>query len=223
MKLLAIDTSTSACSVALQINDEVTLLHKVAPLQQAKLILPMLNELLDSASIKLDAIDAIAYSCGPGSFTGIRITSSVTQALGFAVNKPIIPISTLAAMAQTAYMEQGYHRSLVALDARMGQIYWATYAIGENECVALYGEERLIKPADISISTPINPGDHWSGIGDAWSICQESIIKSLGFQPSIINAEQLPSASAILKLASKKFERGEWVPPSAAQPNYLRN
>lgn len=220
MKLLAIDTSSSACSIALQINEDVTLLHEVAPMQHAKLILPMLNELLTSTDITLANIDAIAYGCGPGSFTGIRIASSVVQALGFAVNKPIIPISTLAVIAQAAYMEHGCEHSLVALDARMGQIYWAIYKVIENESVALQGEEQLIKPDNLSISIPEGA---WSGIGDAWASYKEILVKSLGFQPSNIIPDQLPNAAALLKLANIKFAQGEWVSPSAALPNYLRD
>src|SRR5690349_9145853 len=130
--ILAFDTSTSACTVALQNGDFVSVRHQLAPKQQAQLILPMINELLSSTSLTANELDAIAYGCGPGSFTGIRIASSVAQGIGFAINKPIIPVSSLAALAQTAFLEQQWTRLLVAVDARMGKIYWANYVINPS-------------------------------------------------------------------------------------------
>src|SRR5690348_12267838 len=132
MKLLALDTSSIACSVALLLDGDVHYLHKIAPMQQAKLILSMIEELLKTHSLKVNHLDAIAYGCGPGSFTGLRIACSVAQAFGLAADKPLIPISSLAALAQATYIEHQEKKVLAAIDARMDQIYWAAYEL-QNE------------------------------------------------------------------------------------------
>src|SRR5690606_29845388 len=105
MKLLAIDTSAQACSIALQIDDEVKVWHEVVPMQQAQLILPRINQLLQESNLSLNQLDAVAFGCGPGSFTGVRIATSLAQGLGYALNIPLIPISSLAGLAQAAYAE----------------------------------------------------------------------------------------------------------------------
>ena len=124
MKILAIETSSHACSVALLNEDKVKISHIISPMQQAKLILPMIDELLKSSALTLNDLDAIAYGCGPGGFTGVRIAASVAQGLGFAVKLPIIPISSLAVMAEAAFLERQWRKLLVAVDARADQIYW---------------------------------------------------------------------------------------------------
>ena len=105
MKILAIDTSSNACGVALLCNNEVKALHELAPMQQTQKILPMIDALLGEAKVSLNQLDALAFGCGPGSFTGVRIAVSVMQGLGYAMNLPLIPVSSLAALAQAAYVE----------------------------------------------------------------------------------------------------------------------
>jgi len=218
MKILAFDTSTTACSVAIQNGDQVKCLHQIAPMQQAKLILPMIHELLEASSVTLEQLDAIAYGCGPGSFTGIRIASSVVQGIGFGTQKPIIKISSLAALAQAAYLEQHCAKMLIAVDARMDQIYWACYEAGKTGCVELVDQELLCRPEDVSI--PV--ANDWSGVGDGWGIYTQQISSRLGFTPSSIYSSQLPSAQAMLQLARIKYDKNEWIAASEAVPVYLR-
>lgn len=218
MKILAFDTSTTACSIAVQNGDAVSCVHKIAPMQQTSLILPMIQDILASNSLTLAQLDAIAYGCGPGSFTGIRIASSVAQGLGFAAQKPLIPISSLAALAQAALLEQQHSRVLVAVDARMNQIYWAMYEKNPQGNMQLIGQELLCKPDEIRIPNDKN----WCGVGDAWGLYPNQLVEKLGFTPSPIDFAQLPTAQALLQLANIKFELGEWVAASAAIPVYLR-
>jgi len=216
MNILALETSTNACSVALQNKDEVTYLHKIAPMQHTKLILPMIHELLNSASLTLDQLDAIAYGRGPGSFTGIRIASSVAQGLGFAANKPLIPLSSLTIYAQTAYLEKHYESVLVAVDARMGQIYWAQYEAASG-IMKLCGEESVCAPHEVyPVALKL-----WQGIGDAWEVYYDQLVKALGDKPNSIQ-NIFPNAKAMLPLARIKFETGECVDASVAIPVYLR-
>jgi tRNA threonylcarbamoyladenosine biosynthesis protein TsaB len=218
MKLLAFDTSSSACSVAIQNGARTEVLHHIAPMQQAKLILPMIHQILDSASLTLGALDAIIYGCGPGSFTGVRIATSVAQGLSFAADKPVIPVSSMAAIAQSAFQEHQCTKQMVAIDARMGQVYWALYKTSQNDNVELIGQEIVCHPNELSM-----PEDHgWSAIGDGWDTYKQSLEIRLGHKPKIIYQSQLPSALALLHLGRAKFQRGEWVTASKAVPVYLR-
>lgn len=218
MNLLAIETSSNACSVALLTGETTTVFHEVAPMQQTKQILPVIQKLLAETGIGLKDLDALAFGCGPGSFTGVRIASSVTQALAFVEKLPIISISSLAAIAQSAWLEQQYPQSLVALDARMNQVYWAAYKVNEQGLVELQGEEQVCLPQEIKASQP----GVWYGLGDGWNKYQQELVSQLAFEPAAIKIKQLPTAEGVLALAKNKFERGEWVEPAGALPVYLR-
>lgn len=219
MNILAFDTSSTACTVALLHGKEIQAAHQIAPMQQAQLLLPMIQQLLDTASLTLAQLDAIAFGCGPGSFTGIRIASSVAQGLAFAASLPVIPVSSLAVMAQAAREERQWDKLLVAVDARMEQVYWAVYEANKAGHVALIGQESVGKPQDI----PIPPDSlHWHGIGDGWEKYAEKLIEHLGFQPETLNPSQLPSAKALLTLAKMKFEQGDYTTAFYAFPAYLR-
>ena len=230
LKILAFDTSSSACSVALQNGDKINYLNKIAPMQQARLILPMIQELLHSSALTLKQLDAIAYGCGPGSFTGMRIASSVAQGIGLATNVPIIRISSLAAIAQAAFLEQQWTKLLVALDARMQETYWAIYELGKHGRVELVEEEQACAPKKVtipeSISRILRDSDgkklDWCGVGDGWEKYREALVMRLGFEPQAINASQLPTAIAILELAKGKLDQGDWITAADAVPAYLR-
>jgi tRNA threonylcarbamoyladenosine biosynthesis protein TsaB len=228
MKILAFDTSTSVCSVALQNDNDIIVLQKNAPPQSAQLILPMIQDLLTHASLSLNDLDAVAFGCGPGSFTGIRISSSVAQGLGFTLQKPLIPVSSLAILAQTVYLEQHtasldkIHSELrfnylVAVDARMGKIYWAVYENTISGTVELIGQEQLALPTEVKM--PKN--DKMCGVGEGWEIYKDTLIMLTKNQPITIFASQKPKAKALLQLAKTKFDRGEWIAASRAIPVYL--
>jgi len=219
MNILAFDTSSHACSVALECNHQVKLLHQVAPMQHAKLILPMIQELLDAFSIKLQDLDAIAYGCGPGSFTGLRIGSSVVQGLSVVAECPIISVSSLAILAQTAYLTHQWRHLLVAVDARMDQLYWANYAVNSKGYVELAGQEILTAPEKIPI--PLNPQDCY-GIGDGWGKYKDKLAQQLGLSSINLDAAQSPMATALLQLAHVKFAASDFISPEEAIPTYLR-
>ncbi len=221
MKLLAFDTSSHACSVALlntEGSPQIISQHLIAPMQHAKLILSMIEEVLSSASLTRHQLDAIAFGQGPGSFTGTRIASSVAQGLGLGLALPVIGVSSLAALAQAALLEKNWPNSLVAVDARMGQLYWAAYQARSDGIVELIGEERLCAPH--AINKPL--AADWYGIGDAWKNEGATLIAALGFAPVATDSNLCPSAEAVAMLAKKKYERGEWGSLSSAVPTYLR-
>lgn len=215
MKLLAFDTSSTACSVALLMDDKIYMEHEIAPMRQTQLILPMITQLLDLNKIALNQLDAIAFGCGPGSFTGIRIAVSVAQGLGFATTLPLISVSSLAALAQAAYEDLKWKKLCVAVDARIQEIYWGAYEVNSDGLVKLVGKEVICAPAHL----PQDSFDGWYGVGNAWEI----YAKEIACAPLQVDVTRLPMASAIARLAKEKGMNKEWVQAGAALPVYLRD
>ncbi len=213
MKILGFDTSSTACSVALLIDDKVSALHRIMPMQQAQSLLPMIEELLLSNKITLDQLDAIAFGCGPGSFTGVRIAASVAQGLAYALELPVIPVSSLAALAQAAYENLQWEKLLVAIDARMQEAYWGAYYIHQQGLAVLINQEVVSTPKEI-----FSLEDDFYGVGNAWDIYKNKII----YLPRAVDVTQLPTAKAILTLAQVKYKNSEWVHARDALPVYLR-
>jgi tRNA threonylcarbamoyladenosine biosynthesis protein TsaB len=164
MKLLALDTATEACSAAVWIDGAVLERYELAPRRHAALILPMLQAVLAEAGLSMKQLDAIAVGRGPGAFTGVRIAIGIAQGIAFAADLPVAPISTLAALALGTAREFGHSHIAAALDARMGEVYWGTYA-ATGDTVELLGEERLLPQPPWSLRPP---GD-WFGTGSGWA------------------------------------------------------
>lgn len=222
MNILAFDTSSPACSVALYTEEknpqgQTLAHHEVAPMQHTSIVLPMMQSLLDAAGLTLAELHAIAFGCGPGSFTGIRIAASLAQGLAYANHLPVIPVSSLAAAAQAAYMANGWEKLLVAVDARMGQIYWCAYHINDGMVVQDFPEELVATDSVHQIAE-----GEWYAIGDAWKSYSDQLIECIGRKPCQVDTEQLPSAEAVLYLAKERFRKGDWVEASEALPVYLR-
>lgn len=213
MKILALDTSASACSVALMQDNELLQLHDVAPLQQAQLILPMIQQILQMGNSQLSELSALAFGSGPGSFTGVRIAASVIQGLAFATELPVIKISSLAATAQAAYQDLGWKKLLVAMDARISEVYFGAYQVNAGGYVELVGVESISTPEKISFPA----GNDWYGVGNAWEVYP------IAYQPLAIDATRLPMAAAIAGLAKNKFLNNECIALDQALPSYLRN
>src|SRR5690554_6449592 len=143
--LLALDTATEACSVALLHNGQVFSRYAVIPRLHAQQILPMISEVLTEAGVNKSAIDAIAFGCGPGAFTGLRIAVGVVQGLAFALERPVLPVSNLATIAQRAWREHGAAQVAAAIDARMDEVYWGCYREQMGE-MQLLGSESVQPP-----------------------------------------------------------------------------
>ncbi|MGD2112274.1 MAG: tRNA (adenosine(37)-N6)-threonylcarbamoyltransferase complex dimerization subunit type 1 TsaB, partial [Gammaproteobacteria bacterium] len=164
VRVLALETATAACSAALYIAGEVRERHALAPQRHAALILPMIDALLAEAQLPVARLDGIAFGRGPGSFTGVRIATSVVQGVAFAADLPVVAISTLAALAQGAMRETGTDRVLAALDARMSEVYWGVYLQDSNAMARLQGEECACAPDRV----PLPDGEAWTGAGSGW-------------------------------------------------------
>ncbi len=215
MNILALDTSSTACSVALLHDDKMSFLHRIMPLQQAQSILPMLEELLSIHKITLNQLDAIAFGCGPGSFTGVRIATSVTQGLAYALQLPVIPVSSLAALAQAAYRDLGWKKLLVGVDARIQEVYWGAYDVNEHGLVMRVGQEKVCAPEEV----PLSADKGWYGVGNAWDVYANQI----AYSALDVDTSRLPTALGVLELAKVKYDQKEWVMAKDALPVYLRD
>ena len=164
MKLLAIDTSTEACSAAVLIDGEIRERYRLAPREHTHLILPMIDELLRESDLKVGGLDAVAFGRGPGAFTGLRIAAGVVQGIAFGADLPVVPVSSLAALAQGGYRETGACRVLAAIDARIQEVYWAACEFDDAGQLQMIGDEVVCSPEQV----PIPGGDDWHGVGSGW-------------------------------------------------------
>lgn len=211
--ILSLDTSTSACSVALWQDEKITEKFQLAPRQQAELILPMVAALLKENQVALTDLDAIAFGRGPGSFMGIRLAASVAQGLSLGLDLPIISISSLQALAQEAYDKSGEKNILVGWDARMGAIYWNNYSFPDP----VESADQLNDPSSINVAMPC------VAAGNAWEIYQEQLNTTLKKQIKEIIPDCYPRASSLAKLAIKKYRENDFVSLEEALPSYVRN
>ncbi len=220
MKLLAIDTATEACSAALHVDGKTTTQYKVAPRQHAELILTMIDELLAEAQLSLTQLDALAFGRGPGAFTGVRIATGVIQGLAMSASLPVVPVSTLAAMAQGAISES--RNIACAIDARMGEVYWGLYQANDN-IMQLVGEEKVCPPESIEVPISDNSDDRWFGVGSGWETYAAELQNKMKSVLSGSRTGDYPSADAICTLAIDAYQRGAAVDAADAQPIYLRD
>jgi tRNA threonylcarbamoyladenosine biosynthesis protein TsaB len=219
MRLLALDTSGDACSAALLQDHTLNERLETAPRRHGELILGMLQGLLEEAGLRLGELDAIAFGRGPGSFTGVRIAVSVAQGAAFGAGLPTVPVSTLAALAQGEHRRNGHERVLAALDARMGEVYWGCFELGEGGLMVPLGQELVCAPGEV----PVPPGVGWWGAGPGWSACGEALRTRIGAALQGESPEAICEARDIALLAAARVRAGELVPPELAQPVYLRD
>jgi len=220
-KLLAIDTSGEACSVALSTGGEVLEQFEVIPRMHARKLLPMVQSLLADAELSVNSLDAIAFGRGPGSFTGLRICAGVVQGLAFAADIPTLPISSLAALAQGVYRRHGHDQILTVLDARMAELYWAGYQVVDGR-VLLIGEEQLTVPAELDRSQSLLKTESgWVGIGDGLKFAAEfpgHVLPAV----TVLDEAFHVQAQDIITLAQYDYQTGLQVPAEQALPVYLR-
>lgn len=228
MKLLAIDTSTEGCSVALLYGTELLadakLLHldEVCPQQHSKRVLPMVQQLLTESGLTLQQLDGIVFGRGPGSFTGVRIGVGVTQGLAFGADIPVFGVSTLAAMAQAAYRLHGAKQVVSAIDARMAEIYLGYFALDEKLLMQEVGTEMAVKPSALTAS-PL-AGDI-VGVGTGWQTYREPMLAWSAVSGVVQISDQIlyPSAQDMLALAVPAFVAGKFVAAEFAEPVYVRD
>jgi len=226
---LAIDASTEACSVALQVTNvagetNVFSRYDLCPQSHSLHLLPMVDEVLTEAGIKLAELDGLVFGQGPGSFTGVRIGVGVAQGLAFSANLPVVGVSSLQAMAQLAFSERQQTKVIALIDARMREVYNGYFELDENNIMQAIGNaavtppeqlaEQLSKVVDV-INTPAY------GVGTGWDAYSEQLaaFKSNENTPDIL----FPSAQAMLTIGIETLKQGKGVSAELAQPVYVRD
>jgi tRNA threonylcarbamoyladenosine biosynthesis protein TsaB len=219
MKLLAIETSTESCSVALLNQGEVVEEYQTAPRQHAELTLGMVERLMSSAGLAVGQLDAIAFGRGPGAFTGLRIGCGVVQGIAFAADLPVVPVSTLAAMAQGAVRQRQREKVVPVIDARMEEVYAGAYQVGEDGLVSPVTEECVCKPERLAQLD----GAGWFGVGSGWQSYGETLASALGDALAGWEGDFYPHAQDVARLAAAAYEQGLAVTAEQALPVYLRD
>ena len=219
MKLLALETATEACSVALYLDGQVRERFEVAPRRHAELALPMAQVLLAEAGIARAQLDAIAVGRGPGAFTGVRLAIALAQGIALALDRPVVPVSTLAVLAAGAPGE-GPEQILAAIDARMGEVYCAEYQ--RDEQGVWHGEETeaVLKPEAVQQRLAELSGE-WATVGTGWAAWPEM---AQGANVTLNDGGvTLPEAEDMLPIACQLLTQGKTVVVEKAEPVYLRN
>lgn len=218
--ILALDSSTDACSVALYANGQLDARFELAAKSHTQRLLPMVDELLGDNNLKLHDLDAIAFGRGPGSFTGLRICMGIVQGLAFGAQLPVIPVSTLEAMAQ------GYYRAnpeaslpvLASLDARMDEVYWGLFA-RDGDSVTPLSDEFVMKPELLAGQDIIQSlAGQFVAVGPGWHYPAMQVLAA-----STIVVDAQPQAEDMALIAAQVWSAGGAIDVLDAQPVYLRD
>ncbi len=221
MNLLAIDASTEACSVALQYQGKVYQRYEFSPQSHSLLLLPMVDEVLQEAGVKLAQLDGLLYGRGPGSFTGVRIGIGVAQGLAFAADLPTYGVSTLQAMAQQALLKYQQNTVVSAIDARMAEIYCGVFAVDEYGIMQPQKDEAVFAPAKLAEFLQDLDTANFAGVGSAWAAYDDAL--SPLTQISVNDDVKFPTAAAMLSIGEQALKAGLGVSAELAEPVYVRD
>ncbi len=215
--------------MALWIDGQVRERFELAPRRHAELSLPWAGELLAEAGIARSSLDAIAVGRGPGAFTGVRLAIAIAQGIALALDRPVVPVSTLAALAASSLVETRRAAGiggdqddfvLAAIDARMGEVYSGTFRLQSGGAIEALGDEAVGAPGSVLLPE----GElQWHGVGTGFAAEEGALSARLQGRLLMVDASALPRASAVARLGAAAFERGEAVDPDRVEPAYLRN
>ncbi len=214
--ILALDTATEACSVALYLKGELKEQFELAPRRHNQRILPMVESILADAGVSLTQLDGIAFGRGPGAFTGVRIATGIAQGLAFAAELPVIPVSNLAALALQAQREYGAETIMTAVDARKDEVYWCCYETKGGQIQTLTSEQ-VCAPEDVLLPSGFD-AETALGIGTGWMFAER-----LPCKPQQVQTDVLPRAGDMAMLAVAAWNDGVRLAPEDALPVYLRD
>jgi tRNA threonylcarbamoyladenosine biosynthesis protein TsaB len=218
MRVLAVDTATEVCSVALLCGDVLIGRSAESGRSHAQQVLGMVEALLAEAQVSLSMLDGIAASIGPGAFTGVRISVSVAQGLAFGAGLPVIPITTLEALAAQVLRSAG-EDALACLDARMGEVYWGCFTADAPRGVAAAGAARVGPPDSVVLPAG---GRIYRGIGRGFAAYPAlALLAGVDLGPDA--GQALPNAREFAHLGALRLERGEGLDPAEVSPLYLRD
>lgn len=219
MKVLAIDTSTEACSAALYIDGELIERYLVAPRKHIELLKPMVQEVMDEAEVDVSELTGLAFGAGPGSFAGLRVACAFVQGMGAGLEIPIVPVSSLMAMAQQVLDNHPERTVLVMLDAKMKEVYWGVYRLEDKEVVRVL-PEQVSKIDNVPSFDGIVGLANIIGAGDGWNVVP-SWIEALA--PEFIEKNIYPRAGEVALLSIDDFENGMALDAEHVSPIYLRD
>jgi tRNA threonylcarbamoyladenosine biosynthesis protein TsaB len=214
VRILALDTSTEYCSVALWIGGEIDARETLAGQRHSELVLGMVDDLLRRHGLATGELDGIAFGAGPGSFTGLRIACGITQGLAFGTCLPVVGVGTLLALAAAAAAE----RTVCCLDARMGEVYHAAYIVAGGSWSTVHAPALRAPDA-----VPALPAGQWIGCGSGFAAQREALVRRYAGRLSAIMPDVYPHAKHIARLAVPEFEAGRSCAAAAAAPVYLRD
>ena len=221
MKLLAIETSAEACSAALWIDGQIEVRHALEPQRHTELILAQVDHLLGNAGLYGGALDRLAFGQGPGSFTGVRIATSVIQGLAYGFDLPVVPVSSLLALAEGVYRKLGGSAVFPALDARRGEVYIGGFLRSDTGWETILNETVCPPTSAFLSSDKIKKrSDRWVGAGSGWSVYREPLQEALSVQQTMPSL--YPEASDVARLAAFVPSLAE-VNAAQALPVYLRD
>lgn len=220
LRILAIDTATESCSVAVWNEGVVASRFEISPREHTQKILPMVKSALEEANLTLQSLDVLAFGRGPGSFTGVRIGVGVAQGIALGAELPMIGISSLATMAEGVFRTTGIKQVLVAIDARMGEIYCAQYQRNDEGIWLGEETEAVMKPEHFVEALQSTTGT-WAMAGTGWQAYPE-LKEGLPF--TVVETDiTLPAAQDMLPLAVAAWHEGKATRVEEAEPIYLRN
>ena len=220
MNILAFDTATDTCSVALLSGETTLTYHQHKPQQQAALLLPAVDQLMAEAGITASQLDGIVFGRGPGSFTGLRIAASAAQGIAFGADVGVIGVSTLAAIAQCCMRTSDAADVLVLLDARLSEVYCCRYHRDVSNLATSQGEEQLLAPSDLA--SMLSDAAKLTIAGSGVAEYREAIEPQLHDQVTVLE-DCGPEATDLITLAMNDIKAGRWLPPEAALPVYIRD
>jgi len=222
MNLLAIETATEACSVALLCGDRIVARSEIAPRRHAELLLSMCDAVLAEAGVARSALDAVAVGRGPGAFTGVRLAIAAAQGIALALDVPVVPVSSLAVLAMQAPDDDAAaveSAILAVIDARMGEIYAGAFARNADGLVEAIGAESVGPAAALSLPT----ASAWNVVGSGWTTYTDTLRERLPAPPRWAEGDRYPQARDVVLLAAPLLCAGKGVPPEQALPVYLRD
>ncbi len=219
MKLLALDTSSLACSVALQLGKRVVCRHEEQAREHTRLLVPMINEVLEEGDITPADLDAVVLGNGPGSFIGMRIAASVAQGLAHGAGIRIVPVSSMLAVAAQVMDKEGAGAVAVCQDAHMDEVYLGLYAAGSRGVPALLGAERLHGQSVMS-ELELEPG-RFTAAGFGWQR-YPLLLETNRALLAAVSSVSHPSARYLLAAGCALVEAGAAIDPQEVVPAYLR-
>ncbi|MGR2737870.1 tRNA (adenosine(37)-N6)-threonylcarbamoyltransferase complex dimerization subunit type 1 TsaB [Billgrantia sp. Q4P2] len=223
--LLALDASSGACSAALLIRrdgaeERLVTRFALTPREHTRRLLPMVDDVLAEAGVSPSELDAVAYGRGPGSFTGLRIAAGTAQGLAYGLDRPLLGVSTLEALALAAHRRHGVEHVVTAMDARMGEIYVAAWRCRDGATETLL-EEAVMPPQRLQLPEVSYEGG-WYGIGSGWTLW-EAMPVEVQASVSQRDVESEPAAEEMVLLAARDYAQGVRPAAHESQPIYLRD